>query len=171
MPTYQGHVQRVTDGDTVVVRFDAGGARSVRLYGIDCPETSQPYGPAATRAAQNLVSGERVDVHVLDEDHYGRLVGRVQTEDCDLGRTLTAQGLAWHDHRHAGGADLIARRERDARQHERGLWSQADPVPPWQWRNGSSQRRAKQTLRGLGWAFLGFVGTILFFALLVALAA
>lgn len=38
MSVYDEHAQCVKDGDTIVVRLDAGEAVDVRLWGIDAPE-------------------------------------------------------------------------------------------------------------------------------------
>ena len=46
--TVTGTVVEVRDGDTIEV--DVGtGTVAVRLHGIDCPESSQPYGQQAAR--------------------------------------------------------------------------------------------------------------------------
>lgn len=58
-------VTRIIDGDTVEIRHD-GRLRSVRLIGVDTPETvhptqnDQPYGKEATAFISNLLIGESV---------------------------------------------------------------------------------------------------------------
>lgn len=42
----------VTDGDTLTVEGSAGETVTVRLWGIDAPETSQPFGAEATAVAR-----------------------------------------------------------------------------------------------------------------------
>ena len=74
-------VIRVVDGDTVRVRYE-GKNESVRLIGINTPETVAPgrpiqyYGPQASTFAKNLLAGEKV--YLLFEpskrDRYGRLL-------------------------------------------------------------------------------------------------
>ncbi len=60
-------VVRVVDGDTVVVKVK-GEDRTVRLIGVDVPETVHPtkpvvpYGPEASRFLTNLLVGEEVYV-------------------------------------------------------------------------------------------------------------
>mgnify|MGYP006303776527 CR=1 FL=1 len=167
---YTGHIQRVKDGDTVVVSLDGGGAVDVRLWGIDAPETSQPYGPAATKAAQKIASGQPCRLRALDRDRYGRVVGRVVAGGVNLGRSLVKSGYAWHDRRYAPGASRLHELEREARAEAKGLWTQANPTPPWDWRAGSSSRKTKQALRGLATVLAWGVGTLLFFAVLVLLS-
>jgi micrococcal nuclease len=87
-------VDRVVDGDTVRVRL-AGrdGTESVRLIGIDTPETHGPGGlrecfgkEASARAAELLPRGTTVRL-VRDaeaRDRYGRLLAYVYRKDDDL---------------------------------------------------------------------------------------
>lgn len=53
---------------------------------------------------------------------------------------MVADGMAWHYARYskdAGPADA----ESDARAAGRGLWSDREPVPPWEWRAGEKERK------------------------------
>ena len=87
--TLSGEVTRVVDGDTVKVR-SRGFETTVRLIGIDTPETRDPsqpvqcFGPeASARAKRLLPTGRRVRL-VTDEtqdtrDRYGRLLAYVYT--------------------------------------------------------------------------------------------
>lgn len=133
--SFTGRVVEVTDGDTYDVRRSSGGVATVRLYGVDAPETSQPYGARATKAARRYVGGERVRVLVEDVGRYGRTIGRLEIDGGRLGELLVGDGLAWHYEQYAPQATELARLERRARRAERGLWSQSDPVPPWAWRD------------------------------------
>lgn len=59
--TFNARVAEVTDGDTYDVRRSGGGQVTIRLHGVDAlPESSQPYGRAATRAARRYVGGKNV---------------------------------------------------------------------------------------------------------------
>jgi micrococcal nuclease len=128
----------VTDGDTIVVAGSSGDTVTVRVWGIDAPESGQPYGPAATRAARALVGGELADVHVKDKGPYGRYVGRVlvpyKDGKADLARSLALSGLAWHSRKYPT-SDTLIQKEKEARAEGKGLWSQSDPVPPWTYRD------------------------------------
>ena len=167
---YTGHIQRVKDGDTVVVRLDSGGAVDVRLHGIDCPETGQPYGPAATRAAQKIASGQPCRLRALDRDHYGRVIGRVVAGGVNLNRSLVKSGYAWHDRRYAPNASRLRALEREARQQGKGLWAQDSPTPPWEWRGRSPEEELAHAFRGFGTFLTWFFGTLLLLVLLVSLS-
>jgi endonuclease YncB( thermonuclease family) len=134
--TFTARVTAVTDGDTFDAQRSAGGSVTVRLFGVDAPESGQPYGTKATRTARRLVKGERVRITVEDRGPYGRTIGRVEVGGAGLALLLTQRGLAWHYDRYAPGRTDLARAERRARNADRGLWSRPNPVPPWDWRDG-----------------------------------
>ena len=82
-------------------------------------------------------------MRVTDKDRYGRHVGRViyQRKDeqgkpvsLDLGAELVRAGLAWWYREYAPEDRELARLEAEARKARRGLWANADAVPPWEWR-------------------------------------
>jgi len=79
-------VVRIIDGDTV--KIDVFGAtRTIRLAGVDTPETVHPrkpveqYGPEASRFLKNLLLGESVwfirDASAAETDRYGRFIGHL----------------------------------------------------------------------------------------------
>jgi hypothetical protein len=84
--TFTARVTEATDGDTYDVRRSAGGEVTIRLHGVDAPETSQPYGKAATRAARRYVGGKTVRLEVVDIGRYGRAVARINVQGGDHGR-------------------------------------------------------------------------------------
>jgi len=136
--TFTARVVEVTDGDTYELRRSIGGAVTVRLRGVDAPESAQPYGTAATRAARRLVGGKDVRVSVEEIGRYGRAVASVEVGGTGLGALLIRRGLAWHYRQYAPNATEYARLQRGARRAGRGLWSQPNPVPPWEWRDRTS---------------------------------
>ncbi|ABC46393.1 thermonuclease family protein [Salinibacter ruber] len=136
--TFAARVVEVTDGDTFGVRRSAGGEVIIRLRGVDAPESDQPYGTAATRAARRYVGGKNVRVAVEEIGRYGRAVARIEAEGSDLGAMLIGDGLAWHYDEYAPNESEYRRLERQARNAKRGLWSQSSPVPPWEWRDRTS---------------------------------
>jgi endonuclease YncB( thermonuclease family) len=86
--SFTARVVEVTDGYTYDVRRSIGGAVTIRLHGVDAPETSQPYGRAATRAARRLVGGQNVRVSVEEIGRYGRAVASVEVGGGDLSALL-----------------------------------------------------------------------------------
>ena len=78
-------------------------------------------------------------------DRYGRLVARVILPDGrDLSVELVKAGLAWHYKKYSDDEEL-ARLEDEVRKAKRGLWSEPEPVPPWEWRKAyATKRRASR---------------------------
>jgi endonuclease YncB( thermonuclease family) len=129
---FEGKVVAVTDGDTIKVLKD-GKQVKIRLAAIDCPEKSQPYGQAAKKFTANLVAGKIVKVWATDKDRYGRIVAFVFTEEVNVNKALLEAGLAWHYKKYSRDPEL-AKLEFRAQSKKRGLWSEPNPVPPWEYR-------------------------------------
>jgi micrococcal nuclease len=96
-------VERVVDGDTIVVRI-AGRRERVRYIGIDTPESVKPdtpvqcYAKAASHANDRLVGGREVRL-VFDRearDVYGRLLAYVYraSDGRFVNRDLVRRGYA-----------------------------------------------------------------------------
>ena len=140
---FAGRVVHVSDGDTVIVLTAERQEVKVRLHGVDSPESGQPFGQAAKRYTLSLAANQQVNVVPVDQDRYGRTVGEVILPDgTSLNRALVAAGYAWWYQRYAPrNADLQAL-EKTARTERRGLWADADPVPPWSWRKSRQDKAA-----------------------------
>jgi endonuclease YncB( thermonuclease family) len=138
-----GKVVRIADGDTITVLDAANVQHKVRLQGIDAPERGQPFGTVARDRLAGLAMGKAVAVIGGKRDKYGRTLARVEIGGDDVGLRLVAEGLAWHYTRYSDDAGLAAA-ERAARAARRGLWADAAPVPPWEWRAARKARKAAQ---------------------------
>lgn len=145
-----GRVARVSDGDTLWLeipgRFEW---LQVRLYGIDAPESewpevwpAQPFSAAAKKFVREQTAGKPVSVQVRDIDTYGRVVGELFINGGSLNRRLLQRGLAWWNRKYAPDDPNFMHPEQEARAAGLGLWSQADPVPPWEHRR--RYRQSKQ---------------------------
>jgi hypothetical protein len=62
-------------------------------------------------------------------------VASVEVQGGRLGHMLVRGGLGWHYDQYAPNATELARLERQARNANRGLWSQVAPIPPWELRD------------------------------------
>ncbi len=92
---FSGKVVGITDGDTIRVMHN-GRAERIRLWGIDCPESRQPFGTRARQFTSDLAFGKVVTVLVRDVDRYGRTVGEVLLPNGrSLNHELVMAGLAW----------------------------------------------------------------------------
>lgn len=133
-PVLVGTVTRVVDGDTLVVQLASGPIR-VRLDSIDAPESDQPGGARATMALTSLVDHHRVELEVVTQDRYERLVAQVTVNGTSINETLVKEGHVWTYRRYARNPDYC-RWEETARREKRGLWSlpTRDWIYPSEWR-------------------------------------
>ena len=130
---FSGKVVGVSDGDTITVLRNRTPIK-VRLHGIDCPEIGQDFGSRAKAFTSELVFGRVVKVVPWDTDRYGRTVADVILADGRiLNHELVRAGLAWWYRKYAPDIGTLAQLEAAARDAKRGLWSQPNPVPPWEW--------------------------------------
>jgi endonuclease YncB( thermonuclease family) len=152
--TLTGRVVGVADGDTVTVLDADRRQHKIRLGGIDAPEIAQPYGQRSKENLSRMVFNKEVRVEWDKRDRYDRIVGKVwvQPASCptcpmtlDAGHAQITVGLAWWYQKYAkeqSPADrgAYAFSEQEARAKRVGLWSDPDPVAPWEWR-----RTARET--------------------------
>lgn len=137
--TEEGKVTRVADGDTLTLVTRTGTKLKVRLYGIDAPEIrhkmlpGQPYGKEAKAKLTELALGRRVTVEIVDIDTHKRMVGIVRRSGADINLAMVRSGYAWAYRRYLSApyaSEYIAA-EKEARSRRLGLWKQANPDPPW----------------------------------------
>ncbi|TFZ01729.1 thermonuclease family protein [Ramlibacter humi] len=132
--TWSGTVTYVTDGDTVWVRPARGGApRSIRVQGVDAPESCQAFGPQARDALERMALHQAVQVEPHGRDNYGRTLASLRLAGRDVGGWLVANGWAW-SYRFKREAGPYEAQESRARQARLGLWSQPQPMEPRRFR-------------------------------------
>lgn len=131
---FLGTVTGVQDGDTLAVLVGDRTVR-VRLHGIDCPERAQPFGADARRFTADLALGQTATFIEEDIDRYGRIVATVILPGSrNLNHEIVAAGWAWWYRQYAPDDWRLRTLESQARKAARGLWAEAAPVPPWEWR-------------------------------------
>lgn len=146
----QGTVVGVADGDTITVLDSGQQQHKIRFAFIDAPEKAQPFGQAAKKALSDKVYRQQVRVDILEQDKYGRSVGRVWLGEQDINLGQLAEGYAWHYQYYARktqGHDDFQRyavAEQQAREQRLGLWQDENPTPPWNFRRA---RKSAAVLR------------------------
>jgi endonuclease YncB( thermonuclease family) len=129
----------IADGDTLTVLDDAKVQHKIRLHGVDAPEKGQAFG---TKVRENLavkVYGKTVRFEVVDVDRYLCQLVRNYLSDRFINLEMVHDGFAWRCFRYdKTGAFTDA--EREAREKNRGLWADPNPVAPWEYRR--EHRRA-----------------------------
>lgn len=138
-----GRVVGVTDGDTIKVLCNRTEVK-VRLAEIDAPERGQPFGAKAKVALSDLVFGRQVRLEVTDKDRYGRSIARVWVGSTDANREMIRRGYAWAYRKYLTDTTLLDDEE-SARRARSGLWADADPTSPWEFR---AEKRKKPNSGG-----------------------
>lgn len=141
--SFHAIVTQVKDGDTVVIETLADDTSfTCRLEGIDAPETSgngkrgQPYGEDATEELKDMVLNQQVQVTLTGQKSYRREICLITKDGIDINREMVARGYAWAYREYLKGpyASEYIEAEKEARAKGLGLWQQANPQPPWEWR-------------------------------------
>lgn len=128
----------ISDGDTIKVLQDGVPVR-IRLWGIDSPELRQAFGMRAKQFTADLAFGKVVTIRVHDVDRWKRQVAEIILPDGrNLNYEIVRAGFAWWYVRYARHDQDLERLEMEAKKEERGLWSDKNPMPPWEFRNGPS---------------------------------
>ncbi|MFM8303643.1 MAG: thermonuclease family protein, partial [Actinomycetota bacterium] len=95
-------VVEVIDGDTIVVAFAGGATDTVRLLGVDTPETKHPtkgvecFGPEASAFTTRLLTGRvvRLKSDVVRRDVYDRRLAYVWLAGHRVNDVLVRRGYA-----------------------------------------------------------------------------
>jgi endonuclease YncB( thermonuclease family) len=137
--TLTGYVVKITDGDTIVVLDAKRQQHKIRLAGIDAPESHQAFGFQSTESIANLVFNKTVTVEWKKTDRE-RLIGKVLFNGFDINLEQVRAGLAWWYVKYAKEQSPVDRRlyeqaELQARAQRVGLWRDANPTPPWEFRH------------------------------------
>ena len=115
---------------------------TVRLAGIDCPETDhgdekkgQPFGKEAASFLQNLIENKPISIQILDRDQYGRIVARVlDPSGRDCSKLLLENGLAYmykgKGAVYGGKESIYSSALNDSKLKKIGIWSVSNLQTP-----------------------------------------
>jgi endonuclease YncB( thermonuclease family) len=106
---------------------------TIRLEGIDAPESNQSFGKKSKEALAALIFGKTVEVKKTGEDRYGRSLGFIFVDSMDVNAQMIEDGWAWHFKKY-NDEQRLAALEEEARAEKRGLWADPNPLPPWEFR-------------------------------------
>lgn len=126
-------VTGVIDGDTIKITYE-GVEETVRLIGMDTPETVHPskpvqcFGEEASNKIKELVEGKSVSI-MFDNtqgmrDKYGRLLLYIWTDDVFVNKKMIVEGYA-HEYTYSTPylyQDEFKAAENQAREDKTGLW-------------------------------------------------
>lgn len=139
-----GRVVGVSDGDTVTVLDAQKKQHRIRLVGIDAPESKQAFGQKSKDLLAQWVHGQEVRIEHTKTDRYNRILGKIWIEERDINLAMIESGMAWYYKqfsRDLSPSDraLYEKAEARARQQRLGLWADAQPQAPWDFRRQQRQ--------------------------------
>lgn len=132
--TVTGRVVGVSDGDTLTLLDDGNNTVKIRLAEIDAPEKKQPFGARSKESLSDLCYDKAATADIQAKDRYGRTVARIKCDGVDANAAQISRGMAWVYDKYVKDKSLF-RLQDEARTALLGLWSDPDPVPPWEWRH------------------------------------
>lgn len=146
--TLTGRVVAVADGDTITVLDNNNTQYKIRLAGIDAPEKKQPFGNVSKKSLSDLVYGKQVHVDWQKQDRYGRIVGKVLVNETDANLEQINRGMAWFYRKYQNELVLNDRldylhAEEYAKSSRIGLWTDNEPIAPWDFRKNKLTDNAK----------------------------
>lgn len=155
-------VERVSDGDTLVVKDAKGNKFTVRFACMDAPEIPHSrkeqasrrvrdrnqfnWGAKAQARLEQLVkqNGDRVTLTITDSDRYGRKVAEVRlTNGTFVQEVLLKEGLAKVYRPYLNkcpSKNLVQQAEAQAQQQRTGIWGDTEFTDPWEYRSVSKRK-------------------------------
>ena len=132
----QGQVTAIVDGDSFTLVSQKLPVK-IRLLAVAVPEGNQAYSAVARQHLSDLILNKYVVVRYSALQEF--LVGQVLIGDMDIGAQMIRDGVAWYD---KSEERMLSETERQvyamsmdaARNEHRGLWQDATPVAPWDYR-------------------------------------
>jgi micrococcal nuclease len=136
--TVTGTVTKVSDGDTIHVTTPEKTKLTVRLYGMDAPETpkinqrtgrinkpGQPYGDQSWKALDAKIMGKQVRLDIIDIDRYKRMVGMIWIGNRNINLEMVKEGYAeaYPEYLKEPYRAQFIQAEKEARSARRGIWS------------------------------------------------
>lgn len=134
---FEGRVEMVLDGDTIIV-----SGQKVRLIGIDAPEIDQfafdgtPIGENAKKFLSSLLVNKIIKVKYRKRGYYGRILGEVRT-DIDINKEMLLAGHAIFS-RYSKRRDLYLVSYL-ARLKSRGMFATSGFLNPYHFRRKKSR--------------------------------
>lgn len=132
----EAKIIRIVDGDTAELLYGELPIM-LRLRHIDAPEKrgSQAYGNKAKTVLSDLCFGQQVTILTEgDFDMGGRMIGEIINEDgLNVNKEMVRLGFAWHFKKYSSDMSYD-KLEKEARREKRGLWTEPNPIAPWDFR-------------------------------------
>ncbi len=118
-------VIRVIDGDNLELE----NGKSIRLYGINCPEKGEKYSKEAIDLSTKLALNQQISIDYqpnYQTDRWGRILGYVFIDDTFLNQELVKQGYCqvtlYEKRAKLKYQDELVQAQEHAKQEKLGRW-------------------------------------------------
>jgi micrococcal nuclease len=143
--TVTGTVTKISDGDTIHVTTPEQTKLTVRLYGMDAPETpkinqrtgrinkpGQPYGEESWKALEAKIMDKQVRLDIIDIDRYKRMVGVIWIDNRNINLEMVREGFAeaYVEYLKEPFRDQFLRAQNEAKSAKIGIWVLRDYERP-----------------------------------------
>lgn len=142
-----GKVSDVFDGESIAILSQTHTLK-VKLIGVAAPDKNQTYASVAQQHLADLILNKFVVVK-YSAMRDGYLVGQVMLGEMDVCAQMLRDGVAWY--KPAEGdlsqpeREMYEASQAAARNERRGLWQEASPLSPWEFRQAQVARLTKPT--------------------------
>lgn len=141
-------LSHLSDGDSFELEDSRKRKVKVRLYGVDAPEGGQNFGNASRNNLRKLIKGKKLLIRTMYKDQYQRSVAIVylsqdgKADELSINQRQVQSGMAWVYDSYCTSAvcNTWKLEEAMAQKQRLGLWSDAEPTPPWQWRRANPRK-------------------------------
>jgi endonuclease YncB( thermonuclease family) len=128
-----GIVTEVHDGDSLTL-VSGRAAYRIRLNDIDAPELRQDRGEDSRARLTDLCRTKQATADLKGKDRYGRTLAVITCAGVNANAEQVRLGWAWVYVRYAPKDSPLYGLQQEARRARRGLWADAEALPPWEWR-------------------------------------
>ena len=143
-----GKVIKIVDGDTYDLLIAGNQTLRIRMDGIDAPERGMPFYKVSKNYLGTLCFNKQVKFISTGKDNHDRYLGFSYLEDAtELSHEMIKAGLAWHFKKYNSDKEL-ADLEIRARNRKKGIWSETNPMSPWE--NRKLHRQGISTKKQVG---------------------
>ena len=129
----KGKIIHISDGDTVHLLTDNKEKIKIRLNDIDAPESKQAFGNKSKENLKKYIYQKNVVVKYKNKDKYKRVLGTIYYQNRDINLQQVKDGYAWVYKKYSKNP-IYFKAEQEAKSKKLGLWSDKNPIEPWEFR-------------------------------------
>jgi len=134
----KGKIIHISDGDTAHLLTDKKEKIKIRLSDIDAPENKQAFGNKSKENLKSYIYQKNVVVEYKDKDKYQRVLGTIYYQNKDINLQQVKDGYAWVYKKYSKKLSYH-KAEDEARDKNKGLWSDKNPIEPWEFRKNKNK--------------------------------